>query len=206
MADEMAKENAQETEAETESGKKKETWLVAAWPGMGNVGVIATGYMVVKLEAGLTLELPVQDLFESPHVEVSDGLARPGQLPRCMFFEWKNPNPEGKDLLLFIGEAQPASGGYSLCRRVMEHAMSKGVSRVFTFAAMASQMHPTADARAFGVTSDPQLLAGLRASGVTMLKDGQISGLNGVLLSAALEKNIGGICLMGELPFYAAGV
>ena len=81
-------------------------WLVAVWPGMGNVAVGAGGYLVNKLGARLAHVLSSRDFFEIRQVEVKGGLARIGRLPRNLFFEWKDP--EGRhDLLIFLAEAQP---------------------------------------------------------------------------------------------------
>ena len=117
----------------------KEPWLIAAWPGMGNVAVAAAGYMIVKLGAKLTSELPARELFDVPHIEVKKGIAKAGRMPRNMFFEWKDPNGK-RDLLIFIGEAQPSVGGYSFCHRLLDYVTQRGVKRIFTFAAMASQL------------------------------------------------------------------
>ncbi len=187
--------------------KLRDPWLVAAWPGMGNVAVGAAGYLVVKLGAKLVHEMPSRDLFDVPHIDVKDGLARPGRLPRNMFFEWRNPAPgNARDLLIFIGEAQPPLGGYALCHKILDFAQQKGVKRLVTFAAMASQLHPSNNPRVFGVATDQPLLNQLKSLEVEILKEGQISGLNGVLLAAGSERGIAGMCLLGELPYFAAGV
>ena len=41
---------------------------------------------------------------------------------------------------------------------------------------------------------------------VQILKEGQISGLNGVMLATAAEAGMEAICLLGEMPFFAVGV
>ena len=183
----------------------RDPWLVAAWPGMGNVAVGAAGYLVVKAGAKLVHELPSREMFDVPHIDVRNGLARAGRLPRNMFFELRLPDSP-RDLLVFIGEAQPTVGGYALCHRILDYAQQRGVRNICTFAAMASQLHPTDQPRVFGVSTDPQLLEQLKTLEVEILKEGQISGLNGVLLAAGVERSMPGICLLGELPYFAAGV
>ena len=84
-------------------------WLIAVWPGMGNVAIGAGAYLVDKLGAELVKELPAHDLFDVQHVEVKGGLAEAGHMPRNLLFAWKNP--VGHDLLIFLGEAQPDHGG-----------------------------------------------------------------------------------------------
>lgn len=188
-----------------EPDQSREMWLVAAWPGLGNVGVGAVAYLINALDAKLTHELPARDVFDLTHVDVSEGLARAGRLPRSMFFEWHDPNAP-RDLLIFIGESQPPTNGYQFCHRVMEYAASRHVSRVITFAAMATQLHPSDTPRSVGIATTGEGIRDLQALEVKLLKEGQISGLNGVLLAAAAERTIPGVCLLGELPFFAGAV
>lgn len=184
----------------------REPWLIAVWPGMGNVAVGAGAFLAEQIGAHLVHELPARDLFDIKHVEVKQGLARVARLPRSMFFEWSNPAEDGHDLLIFIGEAQPSTGGYSLCQRLLDYALARGVRRIITFAAMATQLHPTDDPRVFGVATDNDTLQELRDLDTEVLAEGQIGGLNGVLLAAGVERGRSGLCLMGELPFFAAAV
>jgi proteasome assembly chaperone (PAC2) family protein len=182
-----------------------EPWLIAVWPGMGNVALGAGAYLVSKLDAQLVAELPGGELFDIQDIEVKEGVASPGRLPRSMFFAYKAP--EGKrDLLIFVGEAQPTHRGYVFCQRLLEYAAGQGVRRVITFAAMATQLHPSTKPRVFGVATQKKLLKEFKSQAVEVLKEGQISGLNGVLLAAAAERRLEGICLLGELPFFAVGV
>jgi len=180
-------------------------WLVAVWPGMGNVALGAGSYLVEKLGARWLAELSVRDMFEIEHVQVKGGLAKVGHVPRSIFFLWKDPRQQ-RDMIIFIGEAQPASGGYALCHKLLDYAIDRGVKRFFTFAAMGTQLHPSTEPRVFGVATDKKFLTGLRKRKVQILEDGQISGMNGVLLAAGAERGLEGICLLGEMPFFAVGV
>jgi len=188
-----------------ETNPLRDPWLVAVWPGMGNVAIGAGAYLIAKLGAGLVHELPPGGVFDLTHIDVKEGLAKAGRLPRSMFFEWRNPaGPH--DLVIFIGEAQPPLHGHAFCHRLLEYAQTRGVKRLFTFAAMATQLHPSNHPRVFGVATQQNLIEDLRMAEVLLLKEGQISGLNGVLLAAGAERGIPGVCLLGELPFFAAGV
>lgn len=180
-------------------------WLVAVWPGMGNVAVGAGAYLIAKLNATLVAEIPSEGVFDLASIDVKDGLARASRIPRSMFFEWRNPRG-GHDLVIFVGESQPPANGYAFCQRLLEYAVQRGVKRLFTFAAMATQLHPSNQPRVFGAATDDARVEDLRKTEVLLLKEGQISGLNGVLLAAGAERNIPGVCLLGELPFFAAGV
>src|SRR6478752_4173614 len=97
---------------------------------------------MAKLGMHLVAELPAQELFDVEHVEVQNGIIRPGRLPSSRFFPWKDPLGR-HDLIVFIGEAQPPLGKYLFCRRLIEYARELGVERVITFAAMATPLHPS---------------------------------------------------------------
>jgi hypothetical protein len=61
-------------------------------------------------------------------------------------------------------------------------------------------MHPEHVSRVFGAATDPESLAELRRLELEVLEDGQIGGLNGVLLGVAAEGGLRGACLLGEMP------
>jgi len=174
-------------------------WLLAVWPGMGGVAITAGYYLMAKLGMHLLIEFPASEIFEIKEVEVKNGLILNRRLPRSRIFCWKDPR-EQHDLILFIGEAQPPSRGSEFCMKLVEHAKHLGVAKVFTFAALASQMRPKQDSRVFGAAIDSITLDQLKQLDVTVMNDGTISGLNGVLLGAAAGTGMSGGCLLGEIP------
>lgn len=180
-------------------------WLVPVWPGMGSVAMLAGSHLANTLEAEVAMELPGDDFFEVQDVEVRDGVAVAGRLPRNLFLLWKDPQ-QRHDLIIFVGEAQPSQGGYRLCQRIAEQARTWNVQRVMTFAAMATQLHPANEADVFAVATDRALAEECRGLGLQLLKQGQVSGQNGLMLAAAAEAGLPGLCLMGEMPYFAVNV
>ena len=178
-------------------------WLVAVWPGMGNVAMSAGYYLMAKLGMHLLAEFRAAELFDVEQVEVKEGLVKPGRLPRNRVFVWNDP-AERHDILVFIGEAQPPLGKYAFCRRLIDFARELGVERVFTFAAMATQMRPSHVSDVYAAASDEESLAELKDLGLQVLREGHIGGLNGVLLGVAAESGLRGVCLLGEMPLVVA--
>lgn len=166
---------------------------------MGGVAITAGYYLMAKLGMHLLLEFPAVEFFEIDQVEVKDGLIVTRRLPRSRLFLWNDPKLE-RDLILFIGEAQPPARGGAFCRKIIEQAKILGVRRVFTFAAMATGMRPVQDCRVFGAAIDRGTFAEFRQLDVDMLEGGVISGLNGVLLGMAAAAGLPGGCLLGEIP------
>jgi len=180
-------------------------WLVAVWPGMGHVALNAGVYLLAKLGMTTIAEFDVNELFDVDSVEVQGGLIQPVRKPRNRLFLWTDPTKK-RDLVVFVGEAQPPAGKYTFCRHLVEFARGLGVERVFTFAAMATRMHPEHPSRVFGAATDRVNLDQLVRLELDLLEDGQVSGLNGVLLGAAVEAGLHGACLLGEMPHIFAQV
>ncbi len=179
--------------------------LIAAWPGMGHVAVTACYYLIAKLEMEFRMEYAASELFDVDHVAITSGLVQPFRYPKNQFFVWRNSNG-GRDLLVFLGEAQPPLGRYNFCRKLIDFAQSEGVSKVFTFAAMATTMDLKDDSGVIGVATDKVTLHELLEKEVGLLKNGTISGMNGILLGVAAERKIQGGCLLGEMPNNLVGV
>jgi uncharacterized protein len=183
----------------TDKLKLTHPWLIAVWPGMGHVALNAGFYLLSKLGMDVAAELEAGELFDIDHVEVKEGLIQPARRPRNRFFVWVDP--EGKrDLVVFLGEAQPPLGKYPFCRQLISYARKVGVERVLTFAAMATRMRPGQRSRVFGAATDEESLQELKRLELELVNEGQIGGLNGVLLGAAAEAGLPGACLLGEMP------
>lgn len=174
-------------------------WLVAVWPGMGHVALNAGVYLLAKLGMTAVAELEANDVFDVEQVEVKNGIIQPAKRPRSRFFVWSDPHKK-QDLVLFLGEAQPPLGKYPFCRQIVSYARGLGVERVFTFAAMATQMHPTKPSRVFAAAAEQESLEELKRLELEVLEDGNIGGLNGVLLGVVAEAGMRGACLLGEMP------
>ncbi|MFT4901886.1 MAG: proteasome assembly chaperone (PAC2) family protein [Lentimonas sp.] len=181
------------------NSRLKDPWMVAVWPGMGAVSLSAGYYLMAKLGMRLVEEFPAKDFFELSSVEVRQGLIMGGKLPRSRLFLWRDPNGR-HDLVVFIGEAQPAAKGTDFCKQLIDLANKMGVRSVFTFAAMATDMRPEQPSHVFGAAIDRDNLSNFKERKVELLESGQISGLNGVLLSLAADRGFRGGCLLGEMP------
>ncbi len=174
-------------------------WLVAVWPGMGQVAMTAGYYLMSKLSMHHFAEFPASGLFDVDYALIKGGRVRKTERPRSRLFLKQSP-PGERDILLFIGEAQPPLGKYAFCERLIDFARDQGVERVFTFAAMATDMHPEQPSRVFGAATDDETFQSINRPDVSLLEEGHIGGLNGVLLGTAADKGMPGICLLGEMP------
>lgn len=185
--------------------KENRPWLVAVWPGMGQVAISGGYYLMAKLGMQYMGEFASNGMFDVDVAIIKSGIVQKTQKPRNRFFRWKNPNGK-RDIIVFIGEAQPPLGKYTFCEKLIDFARDQGVERVFTFAAMATEMHPEHESRLFGAATDENTLEEIDRPEIRVLEEGHIGGLNGVLLAAAADKGMEGICLLGEMPHLFAQI
>jgi uncharacterized protein len=180
-------------------------WLVAAWPGMGGVAKIAGRYLAEQLGAEVVAEIAPDDYFDLQGVQVHAGLVQASDLPHSRLLAWRNPDG-GPDLLILDADLQPTQRGLGFCEDLLSLAQDQGIQRVLTFAAMAAQSLPAAPSRVLAAATDDDFLASIEEAGLAILGEGQILGLNGVLLAAASMRGIPAACLLGEFPYYASSI
>ena len=179
--------------------------LVAAWPGMGGVADVAATYLARSLGARPIAEIEAPSVLDLGSIAVKGGLVQPAPVPRATFHAWRNPDAD-RDLLIVLANRQPQQQTVPFAERLLDEAARHGVERVFTFAAMASPIHPAAPPRVLGICTRTELVTDLQRAGLGTLGEGEIAGLHGVVLAAAAARHLPGIGLLGEFPFFAAGV
>ena len=185
--------------------------LVAAWPGIGSIGIIALNSLREILEAEAFAEIEPWR-FSHPHaLSIKDGELKSLQFPESKFYFKKTAT---RDLLLFIGGEQPTDvmKGYEMTNLVLEVALHFGCQRVYTAAAAVAPIHHSMKPRVWAVPNRKELLAEVKSyHNAALMGDiegrssqGTITGLNGLLLGVARESGLPGICLLGEIPVYIA--
>ena len=176
--------------------------LLAAWPGIGDVATIVANYLKRKLDFRELGSIEAAYFFDPIGVLVKDNVVEAPQFPQSNFYYWKNRGG-GSDIILFIGEDQPAAKGYELANCVIDVGLRFHAQRIYTCAAAMTRIHHTEPPRVWGVATSPEVLEDLKEYDLVHAGNMQISGLNGLLLGVAKERECEGICLLGEVPLYA---
>ncbi len=176
--------------------------MLAAWPGISNVAMIVATYLARKLEFRQLAEVQASYFFNPIGVLVKKNVVEEPQFPQSKFYYWKN-RTGGSDLILFIGEAQPATKEYEMANCVLDVGQRFRVKKVYTCAAALTRIHHTEQPRVWGVGTSPEVARELEKYNLVQGGNIQISGLNGLLLGVAKKRDINGICLLGEVPTYA---
>jgi proteasome assembly chaperone (PAC2) family protein len=193
--------------------------LVACWPGIGNIGLVAVDTLRRVLEAEEFGEVEPWDFFYPRKVLIRNGELKDLEFPDNKFYFKRT---EKKDLIFFIAEEQPAWEGkayaegtkaYQMANLVLDVALKLGCRRVFTSGAAVAPTHHTLRPRVWAVPNVESLIPELKNYDNTVLMsdmesrggEGNITGLNGLLLGVARKRNIEAICVMGEIPIYLQG-
>jgi uncharacterized protein len=178
--------------------------LLAAWPGVGNVAIIIATYLSNKLLFKDLAEIEPASFFDPTGVLVEDSIIEAPQFPHSKFFYRKNEKKDGSDLILFLGDDQPVAKGYELSNCVIDVALRFHVKRIYTCAAALTRIHHTEQPKVWGVGTDQTMVQELKRLNLKQKGNLQIAGLNGLLLGVAKEREIEGMCLLGEVPMYAS--
>jgi proteasome assembly chaperone (PAC2) family protein len=194
--------------------------LIASWPGIGNIGVIAVDTLRAVLEAVEFGEIEAWEFFYPRRVLIRNGILDSLQFSRSRFYFKRL---DGKDVIVFIGEEQPTEGermyaegekAYRMASLVLDVAEKFKCRRVYTSGAAVSLIHHTTKPRVWAVPNCESLIPEIRGYGNTVLMSdiegrggqGNITGLNGLLLGVARKRGLEALCLMGEIPVYLQGL
>jgi len=179
--------------------------LIAAWPGISNVSMIVASYLEKKLDFKKLAEIEATHFFDPIGVVVKSNVVESPQFPKSRFSYWKN-KAGGSDIILFIGDDQPASKGYELANCVVDLGLKFQVKRIYTCAAAITRIHHTEQPKIWGVATIPQMMDELKEHNLVQRGNLHISGLNGLLLGVAKERNVEGICLLAEVPSHTTRI
>lgn len=185
--------------------------LLVGWPGIGNIGLTAIDALREMVGAEEFGEIESWDFFYPHRVSIKADVLDELEFPSNKFY-FKRVGK--RDLLFFIGEEQPkeTGTGYAegetacqLANLVLDVGEKFGCQRVYTSGAAVASIHHTMKPRVWAVPNKKELIGEvLGYENTILMSDGTISGLNGLLIGAAKERGLEGICIMGEIPVYIA--
>ncbi len=183
----------------------KTCFMLASWPGIGNVSLITVRYLMEKLNAVEIGEIDATAFFEPTSVTVRDNIVEAPRFPESKFYYWQDAEGEN-GLVLFVGEEQPNSRGHELVSCVLDAAHELKVARIYSCAAAITKIHHSEESKVWGVATNRELISELEEYDVVLRGNLRIAGLNGLILGMAQERNMEGICLLGEIPSYATEI
>jgi proteasome assembly chaperone (PAC2) family protein len=193
--------------------------MVASWPGIGNIGLIAVDAIRRSLRAEQMAYIEPWEFFYPNKVIIRNGELIEMGFPTSEFYFKRT---DKRDLIIFTGEEQPTEGGrlyadgkkaYAMANMVLDVAQKFGCKRIYTSGAAICSLHHTARSRVWAVPNSSELLKEFSQYSNTVLMSGvegrggqgNITGMNGLLLGVAKRRGMEAVCLMGEVPVYLQG-
>jgi len=170
--------------------------LVCGWPGSGYVGKLAVDYIIDKMKA-----IRFADIYSSsfpPQVTIQpDGTV--DLIKNSLYFCKIN----SADLVLLTGDAQPVSAQaeYALSEEILKICKKLKVEDIFTLAAYITGKFSDVP-KVFGTSTSTDVVNEFPKFDVITMKQGSITGMNGVIIGTAKNSTIRGTCLLGETSGY----
>jgi uncharacterized protein len=192
--------------------------MMASWPGIGNIGLVATDTLRTQLGAQPLGEIEPWDFFYPRKITIHDSILESLEFPGCNFYYTRQT---GHDVIIFVAEEQPTDGNrpfaegrraYQMANTVVDVAQKFGCRRLYASGAAVSLSHHLLKPRVWVATSSESLNREMTAHDNTILmgrtegrsEGGSITGLNGLVLGVAKSRGLEAVCLMGEVPDYLA--
>ncbi len=185
--------------------KLKDPVFIAAWPGMGEVAYRSALFLREALGFKLFAKLEARDFFKPAAVAVEGGIINIPDIPVGFFYYYQGKN--ASDIILFLGEVQPPlEYAEALSEVVVSFVKRYRAKFMFAFAAKPEPIDHKSASRVWVASTHTDTLKAFEGFGLKVLKEGQVSGLNGVVLGVGKRKGIKGVCLLGEIPFYTVQI
>lgn len=192
---------------EVSSPKLKDPICIAAWPGMGEVAYRSALFLKEVLSFKIFAKLEANRYFKPAAVVVEKGIISIPSVPAGFFYYYKSKDKSSRDIILFIGEAQPPlEYAEDLSMAIVNFVKKYKTKLILTFAAKPESVDHKAKSKVWAVSTHAEVLKSFEKIGVEALQVGQISGLNGIILGVGKKKGIKGVCLLGEIPFYTVQI
>lgn len=111
--------------------------------------------------------------------------------------------PASSDLLLLTGDSQPIVPGseYVLTEQILDDMTKFDISNIYSLAAYVTGAFTNAP-KIYGTATATKLVGLFRNHNVSSLDNGNITGMNGIIIGLGKLRGIDGLCLLGETSGY----
>lgn len=108
-----------------------------------------------------------------------------------------------KDLILLTGDSQPVVPGseYVLSEQILDLITKFKISNIYSLASYVTGTFVN-DPKIYGTATNPEMIKSFRSFNISTLDNGNITGMNGLILGLGKLRGIEGICLLGETSGY----
>jgi len=107
------------------------------------------------------------------------------------------------DLILLTGDSQPVVPGseYVLSEQLLDLITKFKISNIFSLASYVTGAFVN-EPKIYGTATNPEIVKSFRSFNISTLDNGNITGMNGLILGLGKLRGIEGTCLLGETSGY----
>ena len=107
------------------------------------------------------------------------------------------------DLILLTGDSQPVVPGseYLLSEQLLDLITKFKISNIFSLASYVTGTFVN-EPKIYGTATNPEIVKSFRSFNISTLDNGNITGMNGLILGLGKLRGIEGTCLLGETSGY----
>lgn len=185
---------------ELEKPELNQPVMICGLPGSAFVGKFAVDHLVSDLPA-----IPLAEIYCDgfpPQIMIKeDGTT---SLLRTELYFWKSADGR-HDAIFLTGDAQPATSDseHELTEYLIDYVQDRfRISRLVTLGAYVTGTYSN-EPRVFATGTRHELVQQLETAGCILMRDGAITGMNGLLLGMAKMKGLDGYSLLGETAGYS---
>jgi uncharacterized protein (TIGR00162 family) len=174
--------------------------VICGLPGSAFVGKLAVDHLITELSAKQLAEFYCDGF--APQVMITENGTV--SLMKNEMFYWKDPDKEKRDLIFYTGDAQPATSEaeYALSEAVIDFLLKEyGSKDVITLGAFVTGSFVDSP-KVYAAATDASLVKKIEELGCVLMREGAITGMNGLLLGMAKLKGMSGYTLLGETSGY----
>jgi uncharacterized protein len=108
-----------------------------------------------------------------------------------------------KDLILLTGDSQPVVPGseYVLSEQILNLITKFKISNIYSLASYVTGTFVN-NPKIYGTATNQEMVKSFRSFNISTLDNGNITGMNGLILGLGKLRGIEGICLLGETSGY----
>ncbi|MDW3625639.1 MAG: PAC2 family protein [Nitrososphaeraceae archaeon] len=140
--------------------------------------------------------------ISKPEVQLNQSI---NGLPQSIDSLKSTPNDplSSKDLILLTGDSQPVVPGseYVLSEQILDLITKFKISNIYSLASYVTGTFVN-DPKIYGTATNPEMVKSFRSFNISTLDNGNITGMNGLILGLGKLRGIEGICLLGETSGY----
>lgn len=141
--------------------------------------------------------------ISKPEVQLNQSIN--GLPPQSIDSLKSTPNDplSSKDLILLTGDSQPVVPGseYVLSEQILDLITKFKISNIYSLASYVTGTFVN-DPKIYGTATNPEMVKSFRSFNISTLDNGNITGMNGLILGLGKLRGIEGICLLGETSGY----